>query len=155
MGTDDKLTTYERWIAGEGIPIAGGYGVEDLEEVELAPWKRTGGKAAFIQLAGLEGFTGMVLGEIPPRGSLHPMKHLYDAIVYILRGSGATEVWWAPDNGRRTSFEWGEGGVFAIPLNATYRLHNGSNQPVRFLAVTSAPPIMVRSKTLPSGARPS
>lgn len=142
MGTNDRLTTYERWIAGEGIPIVEGYGVEDLEEVELAPWKRTGGKAAFIQLAGLEGFTGMVLGEIPPGGALHPMKHLHDEIVYILRGSGATEVWWAPDEGRRTSFEWGEGGVFAIPLNATYRLHNGTNRPVRYLAVTSAPPIV-------------
>jgi len=138
----DTLTAYEKWIEQEGIPIVGGYGVEDLEDVELAPWKRTGGKAAFIQIVGLEGFTGMVLGEIPAGGALHPMKHLYDEIIYIVRGSGATEVWWAQDNGRKTSFEWSEGGIFAIPLNATYRLHNGSKEPVRYLAVSSAPPIM-------------
>lgn len=138
----DTLTAYEKWIEQEGIPIVGGYGVKDLEDVELAPWKRTGGKAAFIQIVGLEGFTGMILGEIPPGDALHSMKHLYDQIIYIVRGSGATEVWWDQDDRRKTSFEWSEGGIFAVPLNATYRLYNGSKEPVRYLAVSSAPPIM-------------
>ena len=36
-------------------------------------------------------------------------------------------------------FEWQQGSLFAIPLNTRHRLVNGSNEPVFFLAVTSAP----------------
>ncbi|MFQ5683530.1 MAG: ethanolamine ammonia lyase-activating protein [Candidatus Binatia bacterium] len=138
----ERLTTYEKWIREEGIPIMEGYSVEDLRDVPREPWARTGGKGAFIQLRGMEGFTGMYLAEIPQGGALNPLKHLYDEIIYVLKGHGATEVWWGKDNGKKVSFEWTEGGVFAVPLNATYRLHNGSQEPVLYLAVTSAPPLM-------------
>lgn len=138
----ERFTTYEQWMHDEGIPIVEGYAVEDFRDVPLERWTRTGGKGAFIQLKGMEGFTGMYLGEIPPGAALNPMKHLYDEIVYILRGRGATEVSWGQDNGKKVTFEWGEGGIFAVPLNATCRLFNGSHEPVLYLGVTSAPPIM-------------
>jgi mannose-6-phosphate isomerase-like protein (cupin superfamily) len=138
----ERETTYEKWIRGEGIPIVEGFGVEDFREVALAPWERTGGKGAFVQLRGLEGFTGMYVGEIPPGGSLKTEKHFYDKLIYILRGRGATEVGWGNGSGKKVTFEWGEGGLFAVPLNSTHRMFNGTREPVKYLAVTSAPILM-------------
>ncbi|MDP2644778.1 MAG: cupin domain-containing protein [Desulfobacterales bacterium] len=135
----ERDTGYERWIRGEGIPILEGFGVEDFSQVELAPWERTGGKGAFFQLKGMEGFTGMYMGEIAPGKSLKPERHLYDKLIYILRGRGATEVGWGSADGRKVTFEWEEGAIFAVPLNSVHRMFNGSSQPVRYLAVTSAP----------------
>ena len=54
-----RETSYESWIRQEGIPIAEGFGVEDVRGLLRAPWPRTGGRGAFIQLRGLEGFTGV------------------------------------------------------------------------------------------------
>ncbi len=86
----ERMTTYEGWIRQEGIPIVEGYGVGDFREIPRKPWSRTGGKGAYIQLKGMEGFTGMYIGEIPPGGSLNPEKHIYDEVIYILQGRGAT-----------------------------------------------------------------
>ena len=72
-----RETAYESWIKQEGIPVMEGYGVEDIKGVSRQPWPRTEGKGAFIQLKGMEGFTGMYVGEIPPRGALNPERHLY------------------------------------------------------------------------------
>ncbi|MFQ5902203.1 MAG: hypothetical protein ACE5JO_00780 [Candidatus Binatia bacterium] len=138
----DRETTYESWIRQQGIPIIEGFGIKDFRDIARAPWPRTGGKGAFIQLRGMEGFTGMYIAEIPPGGSLNPEKHLYDEVIYILQGHGATEVWRGKEEGKKVSFEWGEGGIFALPLNSTHRLFNGAREPVIFLAVTSAPLLM-------------
>lgn len=138
----ERSTTYESWIRQEGIPVVENVGVEDYREIPCGNWPRTGGKGAFIQLKGMEGFTGMYLGEIPPGKALNPEKHLYDELIYILQGRGATEVWWDRGNERKVSFEWGEGALFAVPLNSTHRLFNGARDPVVYLAVTSAPPLM-------------
>ncbi len=59
-----------------------GYALEDVRDVKLAPWKRTGGKGSFIHLYGQEGITGMYVAEIPPggvewsRSRLQPTLHL-------------------------------------------------------------------------------
>jgi len=58
-------TSYEIWMRQESIPVIGGYGVEDVRQLALKSWPRTGGKGAFIDLKGMEGFTGMYVGEIP------------------------------------------------------------------------------------------
>jgi mannose-6-phosphate isomerase-like protein (cupin superfamily) len=134
-------TTYENWIKNEDIPIVEGLGIEDLMAVPRQPWSRTGGKGAFIQLRGMEGFTGMYVAEISPGGSVNPEKHLYDELIYILQGRGATEVWWEGDS-KRSSFEWEAGALFALPLNSKHRLLNGSREPVLYLGVTSAPLLM-------------
>lgn len=64
-----RKTTYFRWMAKEGIPVVDGYGVEDVRDVATANWARTGGKAAFLNLYGMEGVTGMYVGEIPAGGA--------------------------------------------------------------------------------------
>ena len=88
-----RETSYQAWIKREGIPIVEAYGVADVTELPRQPWARTGGKGAFIQLKGMEGFTGMYVGEIPAAGALNPERHLYEELIYILDGHGSTEVW--------------------------------------------------------------
>ncbi len=134
-----RATSYEAWLREEGIPVVEGYGIEDVTALPRKPWQRTGGSGAYIELKGMEGFTGMYVGEIPARGALHPEHHLYEELIYIIRGVGATEIWSAGDEKRKMHFEWQQGSLFAIPLNTRHRMVNGSNEPVIFLAVTSAP----------------
>ena len=67
-----RKTTYFKWMAEERIPVVDGFGVEDVRDIKTAHWPRTGGNAAFINLYGMEGVTGMYVGEIPPGGALKP-----------------------------------------------------------------------------------
>jgi quercetin dioxygenase-like cupin family protein len=131
---------YESWMEEEGIPIFEGYGVEDVTQLPLKPWARLGGQGSFIQLKGGGGVTGMYVVEIPPGGALNPERHLYDELMYVLKGRGSTEVW--HDGGKKQAFEWSEGGLFAPPLNTSHRLYNGSREPAFLLAVTTAPIIL-------------
>jgi len=134
-----RATSYDLWLRQENIPVIEGYGVEDVTLLPRGCWKRTGGRGAYIELKGMEGFTGMYVGEIPAGGALIPENHLYEELIYILQGIGATEIWSAGDEKRKMHFEWHQGSLFAIPLNTRHRMINGSNEPVLFLAVTSAP----------------
>ncbi|HEY2988830.1 MAG TPA: cupin domain-containing protein [Candidatus Binatia bacterium] len=137
-----RETSYEAWMKQEDIPIIDAYGVEDVSELPRKPWARTGGKGAFIQLRGMEGFTGMYVSEIPPAGALHPEKHLYEELIYVLQGTGSTEVWSGKNEKAKLHFEWQAGSLFAVPLNCWHRLYNGSRQPALFLSATSAPMMM-------------
>jgi oxalate decarboxylase/phosphoglucose isomerase-like protein (cupin superfamily) len=149
MSLDDRVrdlmaafqkTAYFQWMARQRIPIIDGYGIEDVRDVEMDRWSRVGGRAAFINLYGMEGVTGMYVAEIPAGGALEAEKHFYEEVICILSGQGATEVW--QDGGRKQMFEWGPWSLFAPPLNAWHRLINGGRQPVKFLAVTNAPLVM-------------
>ena len=102
MSRDDRVkdlmaafqkTAYFQWTARQRIPVIDGYGVEDVREVEMDFWPWLGGRAAFINLYGMEGVTGMYVGEIPAGGALEPEKHFYEEVICILSGQGATEVW--------------------------------------------------------------
>ncbi len=135
-----KSTPYQKWVRGEGVPVVEGYGVEDVREMKLGPWRRMGGKGAFINLYGMEGVTGMYVAEIPPGGALEPERHLYEEGICLLNGHGATEVW--QDGFPKQTFEWGPWSLFALPLNSWHRLINGSREPVKFWAVTTAPVVM-------------
>ncbi len=127
---------YLEWATGEGVPIATGFGV-GLLSLELAPWPRIGARGAFVHLDGRGDLIDVQVWEIAPGGHTEPLRHLYESVAYVLDGTGSTEVG-APE-GRRT-FEWRTGSLFAIPLNARYRHHNGSGtKPARLAVVTSAP----------------
>ena len=149
MAPDDRVkalmaafqkTPYFQWMKRQGIPVVGGYGLEDVRDVELARWPKLGGQAAFINLYGMEGVTGMYVAEIPAGGALEPEKHFYEEVICILNGHGATEVW--QEGARKQAFEWGPWSLFAPPLNAWHRLINGGREPIKFLAVTNAPVVM-------------
>lgn len=141
-----RSTTYKRnepfyncWMKREGLPVITGQGIEDVKTIERKDWARTGQKGAFIDLHGMEGVTGMYVGEIRPGEQTLPQKHLYQQLVCILQGRGAAEVWLPGDEGNKISFEWKKGSLFAIPLNCGYQMYNVSNEPAIYLAVTDAP----------------
>jgi quercetin dioxygenase-like cupin family protein len=136
-------TSYEAWMETEGVPIVEAVaGIEDLSRVDRRTWARMGGKGAFIYLKGMQetGLTGMYVMEISPQSRLEPEKHLYEELIYILDGQGATDIW--QEGKPKRTFEWGKGSLFAPPLNTMHRLYNVSSQPVLFVAVTTAPLVM-------------
>jgi gentisate 1,2-dioxygenase len=109
----------------------------DLLTLELGRWPRMDALGAYAHCLGRGDFADMYVCEIPPGGRTAPQRHLYEAVVYVLSGRGSTTLE-APEGKR--SFEWREGSLFALPLNARYQHFNGSGQkPVRFAAVTDLP----------------
>lgn len=132
-----RVDTYRSWQEAQKIPVIRGFFVEDVKTVEVAPWELKGGRGAFIVLDGTGGINDAYVCEIPPGGKLKPQKHLYEEMVYIASGHGATAVW--QRDGKKHTFEWGTGSLFAIPLNAHYQHFNGSGtEPARYFAVTNA-----------------
>ena len=69
-----KLTSYEKWLEAEGLPVIRGFHIDDLKRVELAPWKRKGGLGAYVNLEGTGGTNDAYVVEIGPGGSLKPEK---------------------------------------------------------------------------------
>jgi len=135
----ETKTSYASWIEQEGVPIVEGHSV-NLAEVPLGPWRRKGGRGAFVQLSGMEGWTGMEVVEIPPGKALEPEKHLYESVFYVVEGFGSTEVW-RPGEAKRF-FEWAPESLFAPPLNCVYRLVNGGRERALLAAVTNGPMII-------------
>ena len=133
-----KLNMYEQWLIDEGVPVIRDYSVKDVRQLALGSWERKGGKGALINLQGLELVVDAYVCEIPPGGKLKAQRHLYEEMIFVLEGSGATTVWNEGDAKR--SFEWQAGSLFSPPLNAWHQHFNGSGkEPARFLAVTQAP----------------
>ncbi|MCZ6625845.1 MAG: ethanolamine ammonia lyase-activating protein [Deltaproteobacteria bacterium] len=132
-----RIDTYRKWQEEQKIPVIRGFFVEDIKTVELAPWEFKGGLGAFIVLDGTGGINDAYVCEIPPGGKLKPQKHLYEEMVYIAMGHGATTVWQKDE--KKHTFEWGPGSLFAIPLNARYQHFNGSgSESARYFAVTNS-----------------
>ena len=132
---------YRRWLDREGVKIIDEYAFEDLNTVELGPWERKGGRGAAINIPYPMLINDSHLIEIKPGGMSEPEHHLYEEIIYVLSGRGATSVWIG--DGPKQTFEWKAGSMFAIPLNATYQNFNASgDEPARYLGVTTAPPMM-------------
>ncbi|HEY6957221.1 MAG TPA: cupin domain-containing protein [Candidatus Limnocylindria bacterium] len=130
---------YMDFARREGIPIHEDFGF-DLLTLDVAPWARMGALGAFAHCLGRGDFANMYVCEIAPGGHTAPQRHLYEEVLYVLSGRGSTTIE-APE-GERT-FEWHEGSLFALPLNARYQHHNGSGQrPARFAAVTDLPLMM-------------
>ena len=137
---ENAVSTHEKYMQSQGIPIYRGFDFPSLNELEVGPWKRLGAFGAYVDFEGAEANDTYIL-EIPPQGRVNPEKHLYEEIVYVLSGRGATTVWQA-DSPKR-AFEWHEGSLFALPLNAWHQFFNGQgDQPARFYVVSSAPVVM-------------
>ena len=58
-------TPYDTFMESEGIPVFRDIGVSKVQNLPLAPWKRTGGRGTYIQLHGTEGKWGTYLVEVP------------------------------------------------------------------------------------------
>ena len=138
--TLERINPYSEFLQSEGIPVVRGFAVQDLKTLELEPWARKGGRGVYVNLEGTGGTNDAYVCEIPPGGSLNPERHLFEEMIYVVDGNGATSVWY--DENHKRSFEWHTGSLFAIPLNARFQHFNTSGRrPARFLAVTNAPVI--------------
>ncbi len=135
------VNSYALYQQEEGIPVLRGFAVDDLHTLELGDWARRGGRGTFINLDGTGGTNDAYVCQIAPGRALVPQRQLFEETIYVLHGSGSTQVWY--DEGKKVSFEWKAGSLFAVPLNAWHRHFNGrGDQPARFLAVTNAPLVM-------------
>ena len=122
-------TPYDEFMESEGIPCFRDIGISKVQNLPLAPWKRTGGRGTYIQLHGTESKWGNFLVEVPGAGALNPEKHLFEKIMFVIEGRGSTEVWLEGDS-KKHVFEWQAGSLFSIPMNAM------------LLAGTTAPIVM-------------
>lgn len=133
----DRYDPYRRHLQAQGIPILDGSFVSDVRTVEVGHWNRRGGKGAILNFSDQNVAEGYV-AEIPPGESVKPLRMMYEEIIVVVEGRGATEVW--VEGSKHRSFEWQRGSVFAIPLNAMHQHHNASgSEPARYFAVNSAP----------------
>src|SRR5512138_3570336 len=85
------IDAYLDWVAQEGIPVTEDYGI-DLFQVDTAPWGRTGVKGAAVHLKGRGDFANMFLHDIAPGAATMPQRHLYEDVIYVLEGSGSTQL---------------------------------------------------------------
>ena len=137
----EKETPYTAWVRKEGLDIIDALYVKNLNTVELKPWARREGKGVYLNHDASRTTNDCYVCEIAPGKKLAPQRMLYEEMIMILSGRGSTSVW--NDKGNRITFEWGPGALFAIPLNCWHQHFNASGkEPVRFVAVTNAPPII-------------
>jgi oxalate decarboxylase/phosphoglucose isomerase-like protein (cupin superfamily) len=137
----EKDTPYLRWVRSEGLDIIAAHYVGNLRTVELKPWARRGGSGVYINHEASRTSNDCYVCEIPPGGELAAQRQLFEEMILVLDGRGSTSVW--NDAGKRITFEWKAGSMFAIPLNCWHRHFNGSGQePTRYVAVTNAPPVI-------------
>ena len=136
----EKETPYTRWVRSEGLDIIPALYVRNLRTVELKPWARRGGNAVFVNHDASRISNDSYVMEIPPGKKLAPHRQLFEEMILILDGRGSTTVW--NNEGKRITFEWKAGSLFAIPLNAWHQHFNGSGtEPARYVGVTNAPPV--------------
>ncbi len=137
----DQRTSYEKWLDQEALPVIKGFYIEDLKSVDLAPWERKGGRGTYINLEGTGGTNDAYVVEIAPGGNLKPEKYMFEELIYVLSGRGATTIW--NEGGKKQTFEWQAGSLFSPPLNVWRQHFNGQgDQPVRLLGVTSGPTVI-------------
>lgn len=131
------ISSYRNWVAEEKLPVHEDFSI-DLRTAEVVPWSRFGVNAAVVNVAGRGDFLDMWLLELPAGSSSVPQHHLFEAVAYVISGRGSTTV--ETPSGEH-SFEWGPKSMFAVPLNARYRLFNASGREPARVALTTAFPI--------------
>lgn len=135
------IDAYADWVRGENVPVVEDVAI-DLLAVDTGPWARMGVDGAFVHAHSRGDLCSAYLLDIPPGGSTAPIRHLYEAVYFVLEGSGSTVV--DGPAGEQRSFEWGRASLFALPLNASYRLHNSSGRARARVAVVSNLPMVMK-----------
>src|ERR1700732_3246537 len=104
-------TPYQKWIEAQAIPIIREFYLEDLRKVELAPWDWKGGGGGSLNLLGPADVNDGYLSEIAPGRSLKPHRMLFEEMIFVVEGHGATSIW--NDEKKKISFEWRGGSLFS------------------------------------------
>jgi len=127
---------YREWIKTSKVPMAEGYSILDATKQEARPWPEIGGRGLYLNFSG-NVHMDAVIQEIPPGKALEPTRHFYEQITYVLSGQGHSTF---GSGGKGNQVEWGEGSLFAVPMNVLHRHYNGdSARPARLLFFTSFP----------------
>jgi mannose-6-phosphate isomerase-like protein (cupin superfamily) len=121
------VDSYEEWAKGEAIPIVTGAAL-DLTAIDTRPWARFGVGGAFCHLEGRDDFLTVLLLDVAAGGRAVPQRHLFEAVFVVLAGTGVVELELA---GGARRLEWGPDSLFAVPMNARYRLVNSGAAPAR------------------------
>ena len=137
---------YQNFVKKESAPLYEGSFLDDLATVPLADWERRGGKVAYTRLAGQEKVSLQIV-EIPPKSQLKPEHHMYEAVMYVMKGTGATVIW--QEGEPKQTIEWSEGALLAVPLNAWHQEFNSSaTESCRVLFGTNMAQVMNVYKSL-------
>ena len=138
--TYGEKTSFDQFLQWEELPVTRNFVIDDIRTIEVAPWRRRGGRGCYIIVGHPKDppNAAAYVCEIPPRQSLQPQKQMFEEMIYVLKGRGATSVWL--DNGKKQTFEWQERSLFSIPINAWHQHFNGQgNESARFVGYTNAP----------------
>jgi len=137
----EKATPYTDWVRDEGLDIISALYIPNLHTVQLKRWERRGGLGVYINHDASRTSNDCYVCEIPAGGKLAPQRQLFEEMIYVLDGRGSTTVW--NDAGKKISFEWNKGSLFAIPLNCWHQHFNGQGrEAARYVAVTNGPAVM-------------
>lgn len=138
---NEKRSAYLEWVAKEGLDIIEAHYIPNLHHVELKPWPRRGGSGVYINHEVSRQSNDCYVCEISRGGKLEPQRQLFEEMIYVLDGKGSTAIW--NDEGKRVTFEWQAGSLFAIPLNTWHQHFNASGrEPARYLGVTNGPVVI-------------
>jgi len=131
-------TPYEHWFAAnkDKIPTFEGLVIQDARTYPLAHWEDMGVDGLYIKMADYQITDGWIL-EIPPKGSIKPQRHMFEAGMYFFGGPGHIIL---QQEGRRPQrIDYGHRSLYSVPLNVQYQIFNNSDEPVRIVAVTNFP----------------
>ena len=127
---------YRDWTKATKAPMVEGYSILDAKTKEVHPWPEIGGRGLYLNFSGNVHMDGVIM-EIPSGKSLLPSQKFYEQLVVVLSGRGTTTF---GDGPQQNKVNWGEGSLFAIPMNVLLRHQNADSQhPARLLAITSFP----------------
>lgn len=127
---------YRTWIKYSKVPSVEGYSIMDAKTQEVFPWAEIEGRGVYLNFSGNVHMDGVIY-EIPAGKALAERRNFYEQNLIGISGRGYTLVGTGP---KAAKVEWGEGSLFAIPLNAPHRHFNAdSSHPARLLAITSFP----------------
>jgi mannose-6-phosphate isomerase-like protein (cupin superfamily) len=127
---------YRDWTKTSKVPMAEGYSILDAATQEVQPWPEIGGRGMYLNFSGNVHMDGAIM-EIPSGKALLPARKFYEQLVYCLAGRGTTTF---GDGRNQNKVHWGEGSLFAIPMNVLHQHKNDDSQhPARLLAITTFP----------------
>jgi gentisate 1,2-dioxygenase len=134
---------YDRWLeqARNEMPVFEGLVIEDVGAIELAPWPQMGKdvNGLYLRFADYQMNDGRIL-QIPAAGHTIDQRHLYETAIYVIDGSGYTDI--RQEGKAADRVHWATGDLLSVPLNVRHSHHADPDGPARLLAVTSFPLIL-------------
>ena len=130
-------------MMGEDKPAAGKPSQPAKETIELKQFpvkfdKEAGAAIARIGVGRLHQLDATLV-EIPAGGKLEPHKHFAEEMIYIVSGTGYTEMW-VGTAGKKEKYAWKEGALLSPTMNSWHQHFNASSdKPARYLSVTTTP----------------